>query len=697
MRNRLLVPVVGAILLVMLFLGSVAYIGAQVEAEIETYESLLLARDDIQVVQFDYNRAFWGGQLTYELSWLESQGSPLMMTLGQSGFFGNGTSAKGVIDVDHGPWLGQDGFGLARFMLDAELPEQWRTVLPQYPVNSPVIAVTGIIKFNGYLQAIASVADYDGRVETNLQVADLLLNGLQMTLDINDEFSLFGVGISSGVVALDMPNIMMVRGEEILLTNDLRINGGGWENEFDVAMQLFQLQGSGISVEQQGFRFLAGIHGDGQLSDVSRSKVTDLVLESTLDSLSIDGSSGVSSGLFNLNGLSILADMSQDDSSAILSNSRFDLDHLQISIPQDNVNFTIDGLKSTGSVERVGDTIENYLSGDLQQLSVDGSLIGGAEMEMSLKGVNVDSYAVLTNYGESGTSFVMPQAGQQEIESALNDLVHDQITISLDRLVFMLPDEEDLVATMSLTYEGSPQINATSYEAIVQAIRLDSNIRASISAIEGAINNANLDLQVQRELVAWLQQMYQMPFVTVSNDSVSSTMQIQQGELLVNGVPLIQTSQLLALVEGLFAGGGSMYTAAQCVSVGMGGAAMAYSSDDLYTPKTRDVLAGGAVDLGQCSTLPGQGFLKASPDLTLDFTENSAARSLEFRTDSECDSVLLVNNSEAGWHYDDDSNGNSDAMLRINNAQNGRYHVWVGTYYPEPSCSSVLSIETFNN
>jgi len=125
-----------------------------------------------------------------------------------------------------------------------------------------------------------------------------------------------------------------------------------------------------------------------------------------------------------------------------------------------------------------------------------------------------------------------------------------------------------------------------------------------------------------------------------------------------------------------------------------GVASLSYSSDELYSAKSHKVLAGGSVDLTGCTSLPGYGFVMAAADFSLTFSGNSAGRALEFRLDSECDSILLVNDASGSWHYDDDSNGDMDAKLRLAKAADGVYDIWVGTRY-SGNCNATLVIETF--
>ncbi|MDO8907793.1 MAG: hypothetical protein Q7W55_04745 [Pseudohongiella sp.] len=131
-----------------------------------------------------------------------------------------------------------------------------------------------------------------------------------------------------------------------------------------------------------------------------------------------------------------------------------------------------------------------------------------------------------------------------------------------------------------------------------------------------------------------------------------------------------------------------------CPDASQSGASLTYTSNELYSAKSHKVVAGGGVDLAGCTSLPGFGFVMTAPDFTMTFSGNSTGRELEFRLDTECDSVLMINDASGNWHYDDDTNGSLDAKIRLPKAANGIYDIWVGTRY-SGTCNATLILETF--
>jgi len=129
-----------------------------------------------------------------------------------------------------------------------------------------------------------------------------------------------------------------------------------------------------------------------------------------------------------------------------------------------------------------------------------------------------------------------------------------------------------------------------------------------------------------------------------------------------------------------------------CPDYGQDGAGLNYTSDQAYSPRAHALTAGGPVDLSACPQ-PGYGHVVSAPDFTLQFSGNSMGRALELRVDGNCDTVLLVNDAHANWHFNDDDYS-IDPRIRIGSAPEGIYDIWIGTFDPD-LCSAQLIVETF--
>ena len=145
----------------------------------------------------------------------------------------------------------------------------------------------------------------------------------------------------------------------------------------------------------------------------------------------------------------------------------------------------------------------------------------------------------------------------------------------------------------------------------------------------------------------------------------------------------------LALGLGL-AGVGA--PAAACPQWQMTGQQVSFSAGQLMTPQTLSVVAGGDVNLGNCQSVPGNGYVITQPDFDLSLSDLGANATLVLQVAGQCDTVLLVNDSGGRWHFDDDSAGDLNPRITISGAQKGVFDIWVGTYNPS-TCPATLSLQ----
>lgn len=131
-----------------------------------------------------------------------------------------------------------------------------------------------------------------------------------------------------------------------------------------------------------------------------------------------------------------------------------------------------------------------------------------------------------------------------------------------------------------------------------------------------------------------------------------------------------------------------------CPDYAKSGERQDFSAEDAYAAKTYSVEAGGNIDLSACAKIPGEGWVMEAPDFTFKLTANPKNRAIEFKINSKCDSVLLVNTPTSKWLFDDDSNGALDPKLRISAATTGYYDIWVGNI-EKGVCDATLKVETF--
>ncbi len=105
-------------------------------------------------------------------------------------------------------------------------------------------------------------------------------------------------------------------------------------------------------------------------------------------------------------------------------------------------------------------------------------------------------------------------------------------------------------------------------------------------------------------------------------------------------------------------------------------------------PHTMSLTAGGgtAVTVGGCN-----GSVAESPDLNLQWTGGSSTLYIYSRSGS--DTTLLVNLPNGNWRCDDDSFGEGNPLVIIQNAPSGLYNIWSGTFGGGTAAADVMISE----
>jgi uncharacterized protein YdgA (DUF945 family) len=179
--------ITAAVLLIAL-VGTQWYVKVRVADEVSRFEALLVASDDFRVNRFEFEQRLFRSTLHYDVSWRPVTDGPLR-TLGvAAGLDQLLSNPTGTIEITHGPWTADAGFGLAsvRNQIDAGV---LRNNLPQYPGQTPIMTIISKLRFDGGIATTFRSVDYDGRVVgDDGEITQLKLVGLRGRIAINRDF-----------------------------------------------------------------------------------------------------------------------------------------------------------------------------------------------------------------------------------------------------------------------------------------------------------------------------------------------------------------------------------------------------------------------------------------------------------------------------------------------------------------------------
>ncbi len=131
-----------------------------------------------------------------------------------------------------------------------------------------------------------------------------------------------------------------------------------------------------------------------------------------------------------------------------------------------------------------------------------------------------------------------------------------------------------------------------------------------------------------------------------------------------------------------------------CPDWQLNGSLVTTDAGTAWSPQRFQTTAGGALNLAQCNTVPGYGYMTAAPTYTVTYDAQDRGLDLDFRVEASCDTLMLINDATAEWHFNDDEDNSLNPRLRLAAARSGVYDVWVGAYGPE-TCAATLVVETF--
>ena len=113
-------------------------------------------------------------------------------------------------------------------------------------------------------------------------------------------------------------------------------------------------------------------------------------------------------------------------------------------------------------------------------------------------------------------------------------------------------------------------------------------------------------------------------------------------------------------------------------------------------PYIIELLAGGSIDLERSSVravrnLGAYGYIADAPDVDF-YYETTGRFPLTIRVDGFGeDTVLLINDPDGNWRYNDDSDG-VDPAINYSKPKSGLYSIWIGTFYDDDYLDAELII-----
>lgn len=146
------------------------------------------------------------------------------------------------------------------------------------------------------------------------------------------------------------------------------------------------------------------------------------------------------------------------------------------------------------------------------------------------------------------------------------------------------------------------------------------------------------------------------------------------------GYPTMRLASALAFAVAV---GGSVAVSGAAYACPNYQAQPAFGQIDLnegFTPDPyyRNIRAGGGYSLRNCG-FENDGWVAVAPDFDLYYNTNGTSP-LIIAVESNVDTIILVNDPDGQWWYDDDNGLGEGAKITIARPKSGLYDIWIGTY-----------------
>lgn len=476
--------------------------------------------------------------------------------------------------------------------------------------------------------------------------------------------------------------------------------------DYDGRLVVPEMEGSASLV-------LAGLHGTMRtVSALDRIELDLRMKELELEIKDLEGVSALS-----LNGLHAVADMRAAWPRLWTGTTDIGFERVGLTLPDHAVEIRDGTLKSDTWL--TGDTVQSTTRLDTGRITAGDFVVRSLHASAALR--DVDAAAVLEMEELSNR---LPEAPEPEAAEAifeqllglLERIVAGGPTLAIERLSVALTEPDDFTGRLSLTIEGAPRLALEALEELANALRLDAEFRLRKAALRQAIGLAMSEhlpadaTPAQRELE--LDAMYaetlagfeMMPFLTIGDEHIGLEVKLDDGTLLVGGVPLMEAQDIAAwllstVIGQLDTGDGHDH--------GPGGffgefpmmdhtaeplfARIELAEDFLPDPFNIDLLAGGAEDLGMLVGHGCVGWVNAGqPDVVVSYAAGEYPLFM-FVTAAD-DTTLAVRDPLGRWHCNDDAFGYGfNPGVEFTDPASGDYAIWVGTYAGEP-VDAVLTI-----
>ena len=532
------------VVLVVAYVAAAFGIGRVLVSETARFAEALAVQEGVTVHRLDYEAGLFNGVLRYELDYIPPPDSLLAVTE-----WPGVRNARGEMVVRHGPWVG-DGFALAAGNGRAEVPAALRTALPELTAEQSLLDVALRVQFDRSVRTDFTWLEHDGPLQLS---GDSGMRGTaqlkgasgwaQFDADLNWLDFNYGVEAARAEVTAPIEEAARLAFNGLRVQGELARTGDAWTGTLNTALDGFEfgsLEGT-LRLEQ----LLAdAVLGVATTADGPRPSLKGtLALQSFAADTLGERPSSLRVGQVRGEG-----DLVEDWPQLWSGTS---------SLHASNVETAAEGLSvRTGRISlesnatRRGALADQTLSFTLGPVQWGQTELGGGRLVLSLKGLDGASLSQFLEVAALNAS-IPPQATEQDVHDAMmlaaNATFAGTPVLSIDHAGLSVLQADDIRSSLTLSL-SAPTITPVNWLELPARLNVQGGLTARLDAVnqlfrlaaEAEHRGQDLDPAAVRGIgdaryMEWLAGMRELPYVTVTADSITSDVGFANDVLTFNG------------------------------------------------------------------------------------------------------------------------------------------------------------------
>lgn len=458
-------------------IGSQTILGSKVSSEVNALQATLIARDDVQVERFEYDKGLASGTLHYDVEFRPEKHHPLFEVIAGLSTDPDMPALRihGDLDVRHGSFGNGMTFALATAEERIMLPDSWRQHLPQYPAETPLVTITGSLALDGALHVQTEGTDYSGTLLGATQ-------GDRGSLSVSDW---------GGFIAANRTK------------DELTLEG--------------RLGDLSVDIEQEGVHLA----------------LRDLAL--------------------SMHGYEHLPKLWLGESGVRIGYIAFDIDGERARV--NDIEMLIDATAEQ-------DRIDQVVTVNIGETTADDYVFKGASLVTAFRGLDEKALQTLAeiadqlNHGAPGD---LDAETERMLLTAIEQLLDSGLSISVDRLSLHLAEQDDLSASVAMSYPEGADVNFSRPDLMLDSLAMNASFEATSDALRvltlmGAemesrgvhkVNQAQIQHAGDAKYQEIMQMLVFLPYFNVDEQGVRSNLEIKSGMIHVNSQPLMPVAGLM--------------------------------------------------------------------------------------------------------------------------------------------------------